>query len=276
MQRCRGGIRAGGVILYSMSRIPKSLSMSSLPALALAAAGRKLKKLTGLRLFKRVPVSFGGVRMYLTPEGSDGFTFWAEMFDLNPYPTLAVKCEGADLLIDCGGNTGAVTCAVLCRHRGLRAIAFEPNPPTFSRMQANCALNGLSDRVTLLQKAVGATTGMVALEIDPANSMAVIEGSAMGGGAGERLEMPITTVDAAVAGSQPPPQRIVMKIDVEGFEVEVLKGCTETLRRTSHVVLECHSESLLAECRALLKGAGFHCESKALEKGFFGLYADRI
>lgn len=259
-----------------MSLIPKSLSKTSLPALGLAAVGRKLKKLTGLRLFRRVPVSFGGVRMYLTPEGSDGFTFWAEMFDLNPYPTLTEKCAGADLLIDCGGNTGAVTCAVLCKNRSLRAIAFEPNPPTFARMEANCALNGLTDRVTLLQKAVGAMTGVVALEVDPQNSMAVIEGSAMGGGAGEKLEMPITTVDAAVAELTPQPQRIVMKIDVEGFEVEVLKGCAETLRRTNHVVAECHSESLLAECRALLESAGFRCESKALEKGFFGLYADRI
>jgi len=259
-----------------MSRIPQSLSKTSLPALVLAAVGRKLKKLTGLRLFKRVPVSFGGVRMYLTPEGGDGLTFWAEMFDLNPYPTLETKCAGADLFIDCGGNTGAVTCAVLSRHRGLRGIAFEPNPPTFARMEANCALNGLTERVTLLQKAVGAVTGTVALEIDPENSMAVIEGSTMGGGAGRRLEMPITTVDAAVAALQPPPQRIVMKIDVEGFETEVLKGCRETLLRTSHVVAECHSEALLAECRALLEGAGFRCESKALEKGFFGLYADRI
>src|SRR5690349_2437476 len=136
-----------------MSRIPKSLTLASLPALALAAVGRKVKKLTGLRLFKRVPVSFGGARMYLTPEASDGFTFWAEMFDLDPYPTLFAKCEGADLLIDCGGNTGAVTCAVLCHNRTIRALAFEPNPPTFSRMEANCALNGLTARAALLQKA---------------------------------------------------------------------------------------------------------------------------
>lgn len=259
-----------------MSRIPKSLTLASLPALALAAAGRKIRKLTGLRIFKRVPVSFGGTRMYLTPEASDGFTFWAEMFDLNPYPTLPEAVKGADLFIDCGGNTGAVTCALLRANPGVRALVFEPNPPTFERLQANCELNGLKDRAALRQFAVGAASGVITIEVDPKNSMAVVAGSAFGsGGAVEKMEMPITTVDDAVAGLGGKTDRIVMKIDVEGFETEVLRGAGETLKKCTHVVAECHSEALLTECRTILTDAGFRCESKALEKGFWGLYADR-
>jgi FkbM family methyltransferase len=260
-----------------MSRIPKSLTRASLPALAFAALGRKVKQCTGLRLFDRVAVSFGESRMYLTPEASDGFTFWAEMFDLNPYPTLLSKCEGADLLIDCGGNTGAVTCAVLCRNKTIRALTFEPNPPTFARLEANCALNELMPRVTLLPQAVGAKAGVVAIEVDPQNSMAVIESSAFGSGrAAAKLEIPLTTVDAAVARMDWRPRRIVMKIDVEGFEVEVLGGAGETLQQTSHVVAECHSEELLASCLGILEAAGFRCESRTLQKGFWGLSADRV
>jgi FkbM family methyltransferase len=257
--------------------IPKSLTVASLPALVFAVVGRKIRKLTGIRLFKRVPVSFKGTRMYLTPEASDGFTFWAEMFDLNPYPTLFAKSENADLFIDCGGNTGAVTCALLCRNPSVRALAFEPYPPTFQRMVANCALNRLTSRVTLSPCAVGAEPGVITIEVDPNNSMAVVEGSAFRSeGATAKQESSITTVDIAVAALGWEPKRIVMKIDVEGFEVEVLKGSGQTLEKTTHVVAECHSDELLAACRDILEAAGFRCVSEALQKGFWGLYADRL
>ena len=74
-----------------MSLIPKSLRLTSLPAFAVAGLGRKLFKLTGARLYKRIPVSFGDAKMYITPEGSDGFTFWTEIFDMNGHFKLQVE-----------------------------------------------------------------------------------------------------------------------------------------------------------------------------------------
>lgn len=259
-----------------MSLIPKSLNLTSYPALLLAGLGRKIWRATGIRCFRRLPISFGGVKMGLTPEAADGFRFWAEMFDDQPYPELISECASADLLIDCGGNTGAVTCGVLSKHPNLRALTFEPNPPTFQRLEANCRLNGLSSRVTLMRMAAGSSVGTVAMESDPANSMAVAGLAASGAARSEfTVDFPLTTVDAAVAELTPQPGRIVMKIDVEGFEVEVLRGAGATLQRTSHVAAECHSESLLEECRGILLAAGFACESKVLSKGYWGLYGKR-
>jgi FkbM family methyltransferase len=283
MQRCGGGLPAGRaagfasrMTLSIMSLIPKSLKFTSLPALALAAFGRKVRKLTGVSLFKRVPVSFGDARMYLTPQAGDGFTFWSEIFDMNPYSTLFGKSQGADLLIDCGGNTGAVTCSVLCRNPSIRSLTFEPNPPTFERLTNNCRLNGLSERATLKHCAVGSEPGEVTIEVDPNNSMAVVQGSSYGTkGNGVKHVMPITTIDAAVAELKPQPQRIVMKVDIEGFEVEALKGAAETLKKVTHFVAECHSDALVAGCREILERAGFTCEVKTFPIGYPILYGNK-
>ncbi len=259
-----------------MSLIPKSVKLSSWPALAVAAIGRKVRKLTGLRLFKRVPISFGDAKMYLTPDAGDGLTFWAEIFDMNPYSTLFAKSQGADLLIDCGGNTGAVTCSVLCRNKTIKSLTFEPNPPTFERLTNNCALNGLQDRAKLLHCAVGSAPGSVTIEVDPHNSMAVVQGSAYATkGNGVKHEMPITTIDAAMSELGWSPARIVMKVDIEGFEIEALKGAAGTLKKVTHFVAECHSDSLLAGCREILEAAGFTCEAKTFPIGYPILYGDK-
>ena len=49
----------------------------------------------------------------------------------------------------------------------------------------------------------------------------------------------------------------LLKIDVEGFEVEVLKGAGSCLATAHYVILECHSEELTRQCQAILAGAGF-------------------
>jgi hypothetical protein len=49
----------------------------------------------------------------------------------------------------------------------------------------------------------------------------------------------------------------LLKIDVEGSEVEVLKGARNTLARTRRIVLEYHRQPLLSAVDGLLQSAGF-------------------
>lgn len=52
----------------------------------------------------------------------------------------------------------------------------------------------------------------------------------------------------------------LMKIDVEGHEVECLKGAEETLDNTSKIVIEYHSQSLKNKVVSMLTERGFGIE----------------
>ena len=56
------------------------------------------------------------------------------------------------------------------------------------------------------------------------------------------------------AGRRP---QCLLKVDVEGFEAEVLKGAAETLRHTLAVSIETHTAALTDTCRDMLAAAGF-------------------
>ena len=50
----------------------------------------------------------------------------------------------------------------------------------------------------------------------------------------------------------------IIKIDVEGFEVEVLRGGLSTINNAKNILIETHSKSLQVEVAKLLSKMGFH------------------
>jgi FkbM family methyltransferase len=127
-----------------------------------------------------------------------------------------------ELFVDVGANVGSYT-ILACGAAGARGIAFEPIAATFSRLQENVRLNHLETRVTCVNKAVGAATGQVEFlaGLDTMNrALAPGETSEKA----ERVE--VTSLDQYLDGREP----CVLKIDVEGYEIAVLEGATDTLR----------------------------------------------
>ena len=54
----------------------------------------------------------------------------------------------------------------------------------------------------------------------------------------------------------------IIKIDVEGFEVEVLKGGLNTIKNAKTIIIETHSKDLQIKVAKLLSGIGFKMEKK--------------
>jgi FkbM family methyltransferase len=128
------------------------------------------------------------------------------------------------LCFDVGANFGDKTEVFL--RLGARVVSFEPQSHCMAEMKARL---GANRRLTTIESAVGAEAGKLTLYVDsfsPASSLiANWQGKVME----ERL-VNVTTLDDAIARYGVPD---FCKIDVEGFELPVLKGLSHRIPAVS-------------------------------------------
>jgi FkbM family methyltransferase len=129
-------------------------------------------------------------------------------------------------------------------------VAFEPQPEAARSARRNIALNGF-DNATVVDAAVSSRDGVVTLEdVDKATAHVARADRPSRTG----REVSSMTLDQFLLG-RPEFEPDLVKIDVEGHELEVLEGMRESLLTRSPVVLiECHGDvtgalALLQEAR---------------------------
>jgi FkbM family methyltransferase len=160
------------------------------------------------------------------------------------------------VLWDIGANVGTITLPLLAEVHDLRAYAFEPSPGVLRRFRRNIQLNpSLEQRLTVQQTAVSDTPGSVDFfaSSDPGNS-----GMGSLGSSPETVGSPLTvscvTGDDLVSdGSAEMPNAI--KIDVEGFELQVLRGMRSTLAGAKDLLVVFEHEPVRLSQRGTPPGA---------------------
>lgn len=169
--------------------------------------------------------------------------------------------QPGDTYIDVGAHVGFhALAAAQCVGPAGRVLAVEPQPYNCARLLINSQANDL-ENVVVLMSAAGDHDGMIVLHDQKRNDKArlsVVEGAGISDVA-TRFEVPIQTIDSLRARHAPGPVRL-LKIDVEGYEREVLAGAARTLPETQNLVFEClpdSSPAMVAELVATLTGAGF-------------------
>lgn len=130
-----------------------------------------------------------------------------------------------DLFVDIGANIGSYT--ILASAAGASAISFEPVPATFEALLDNIHLNRLATRVDARNQAVGRTQGQLEMIADQDTTNQALRAEDQY--TGKTIRVPVITLDDALQDKSPK----LIKIDVEGFETEVLAGSTTTLRNPS-------------------------------------------
>lgn len=168
------------------------------------------------------------------------------LFSEHEFLSRTVEGVGAGgVFYDIGANIGLFGLLVAARGRqnGVRVVCFEPEPSNARRLKENVMLNGVEGVVTVEQAGVGAAPGKIRLFL--AGYIGDHSMLADRKGGGESVEVPLVSIDEYCRTHGSP---TAMKIDVEGFELEVLRGASETLRSgvVKDIFLELHVEQLKA------------------------------
>lgn len=161
---------------------------------------RALSQLQPDRLICTLP---GGERIRLLP--SLRHVTW----NSDEYDAFRHDVRAGDLVFDIGANLGAYT-MLFAQWVGAEGCvyAFEPASEPFDGLSRLLDANGLSSRVVAVAAAVADTDGVVKFP--------------------GQVDVPTVTVDAVCRRDRVTPRLI--KIDVEGAELEVLRGARETIQ----------------------------------------------
>jgi FkbM family methyltransferase len=134
---------------------------------------------------------------------------------------------------------------------GLKTIAFEPNAATFELLQANVRENGVADKCRLRHAAVGAAPGRVhtIASAETNSGMARVEADTSG-------DTPLLSLDDELKNDV----RIdVIKIDVEGWELDVLRGAARVIEQHRPLLYVEASDATFAQIRAYLVTCRYVC-----------------
>lgn len=146
-----------------------------------------------------------------------------------------------DVFVDVGANVGYYTMiAASAVGSAGKIYAFEPNPQVASLLRTSVNRATAGEQVTIETAALGADNGTATLHLPEAewNTGEASLLSYSGNERGKSLSVPITTLDQYCVVNKVARIRL-MKIDVEGGELEVLAGAHDVLERIRPEAIVC-------------------------------------
>jgi len=162
--------------------------------------------------------------LLIVKKGMSGATgnLYCGLHEFNDMGFLLHLLRSSDLFVDIGANIGSYT-VLSAAHVGAQTISFEPVPATYAHLVRNILINQVQDRATPLNMALGAKKGTIEFTstLDSMNHVATSEDK-------DKIKVEISTLDEIIGERTP----ALLKIDVEGFETEVINGAKNTLAKS--------------------------------------------
>lgn len=158
---------------------------------------------------------------------------------------ITQQLKPGDIFVDVGANIGyhTLTAAVAVGSQG-RVFSFEPNPATYKKLLANIRLNHFQN-IIASANGLGSTSGLHSFYPGPVNNTGASSFCDFRK-TPSSLEVMMQPLDAVITDEGICPSLI--KIDVEAFELDVLKGMPGLLAR-GNVELICELSGRLGSGR---------------------------
>jgi FkbM family methyltransferase len=192
----------------------------------------------------RTTLSERDIAIKLNPDATFVFPYgdgyWSKLLNRsfsyeNELELLFWDSVGVDYtLLDCGANYGYWSVLVSSAPYGShKAIAIEPSSQNFAKLTNNARVNG--GRFEAMKCAIGASRGTARLSGTKHEAFS-IAGDVAGG-----EDVPVIALDNLLDdGKISPDGKYLIKLDVEGVEIEAIKGGTRLLQGDSVILCEEH------------------------------------
>jgi FkbM family methyltransferase len=138
-------------------------------------------------------------------------------------------------LVDCGANYGYWSVLVSSAPFGAhRALAIEPSAKNFARLAHNAAVNG--DRFSTMKCAIGAARGTARLSGSKHEAFSIA-----GKPDADGEDVPVIRLDDLIDdGHLRRGGKYLVKLDVEGVEIDAIRGGERLLREDTAILCEEH------------------------------------
>jgi FkbM family methyltransferase len=189
----------------------------------LAALLRVVKWQIASRLFAGpLALPFVESTMLFASRGTTGATgnWYCGLHEFRDMAFVLHLLRPGEHFADVGANIGSYS-ILAAGGAGARVTAVEPIPATASNLERNILLNHLSSQVRVCRLGLSDVNGSLkfSLDLDTVNHV-LAPGESLPG-----IEVPVIRLDELIGDDVP----VLIKIDVEGFEREVLLGADKTL-----------------------------------------------
>ena len=194
------------------------------------------------------PARLGGLRLALNPSDWTHIAIFDEIFLAKSYDLDLVPFT-PDQIFDCGGHIGMFSLLGRSRYPKARLIIFEPNLRNLEWIRRQAQLNAMNIEVE--QAAVSVHDGEATF-LDrnsfaghlldnataqrvwrPSNPLEEVRGAPRG-------RYTVRVVDLPAVLSQRRPERLLLKLDVEGEETCIIPALFDVMPRESAVFFEIH------------------------------------
>jgi len=176
-----------------------------------------------------------------TRKGTLDFQFLNYAYEWNVKRFFLQHYKDYNMFLDIGSNVG--TYCFLLAKKGIPCHAFEPVSQNCRSICSNIGRNGLEKLITVHPFGLGAGNSEVDFIFESMNTGASHLASIHTyqenrGDVAKRVKVEIKTLDSAMSAiNYSPEDKILIKIDAEGMEIDVLQGGKEFMKKHPHFLI---------------------------------------